>query len=211
MPISPTPPSGANTSSPCGAGHRQPASPPCSTSPAATACIVPSARRRTKRPRLVDGLELARRARRPAAPRGSACRGPRRARASRRGSRQSPRRGPIARAARPSRADSAANSVLGRRADAGGGEIGRGKVGAGRVMRAVDADADRRPRRPRLRSGCRRTCCGRSADRSAISARAASPAPECARRRRRAAPAPRRTTARRRASGGDGSVSSRLA
>ena len=112
------------------------------TSPAATVCIVPSARRRTKRPvsSMVSnwpasspspdltriGLptpaarasQSARIAAKPAPRFHCARRGDHRGRQRRE---QAFRRG----------------------ADAGGGEIGRRKIGAGRMMHAIDADPDR--------------------------------------------------------------------
>ena len=133
-------------------------------------------RRRTKRPRVVERLEGARalafggrHADRLAEARGArepvgADRGKARAAV--------PLRQP-----RHHRGRQRREQAFGRGADAGRGEIGRGKFGAGRMMRAVDADADARPPRPRLRSGCRRTCCGRSGGHSAISAPAAPASP----------------------------------
>ena len=67
---------------------------------------------------------------------------------------------PLRQARRASWPTSALNSACGRDRGAGGGEIGRGIIGIRRMARAIDADADRRrraARRPRLRSGCRRT------------------------------------------------------
>ena len=73
--------------------------------------------------------------------------------------------------------ESAANNLSGEARSTGRGEIGRREIGAGGMMRAIDADADHDGHRPRLRSGCRRTCSRRSEDRSAISAEAASETP----------------------------------
>ena len=116
------------------------------TSPAVTVCIVPSARRRTKRPlssmvsnwpvsspsarRHANGLAEARGAREPVgADRGKA------------------RAAVPLRQAGGHRGRQRRKQALGRGADAGRGKIGRRKFGPGRMMHAVDADADhdRRP------------------------------------------------------------------
>ena len=196
MPISPTPPSGANTSS---SADRPllPTSPPGTRRPPPRPALSrrrgaePSGRcRRCVSNRPAD-LAVAR------AARGSACRCRRRARASRRGSRQSPRRGPIARGAPTIAADSAREQALRRGADAGGGKIGRRIVGAVRMMHAIDADPDRD------------ASAALALDQDAGELVAVDqqivrpfqheprrPGPGCVRRWRRAARAPRRTTAR---------------
>ena len=93
-------------------------------------------------------------------------------------------------------ADSGANRLSGVGADAGRGEIGRRIIGAGRMMHAIDADADRHASSPspstRMPANLLRSI-SRSFGHFSTS-RLASPG--CARRWRRAAPAPRRTTAR---------------
>ena len=221
MPISPTPPSGANTSSCCGAAI----SSPCVGDPrsakhfaggdrlrrspsgeVAAAAGPASSRPRTRRS-----------ARAPAAARGSARRARPRARASRRGCAAKPCAAvPLREARAASRRDSAANSASRRHRDAGARKIGRRIVGA-----RPDGCAQLTPMpmttatgwpRSRPRSGCRRACRRRAADRSAISASSRGAEPRRARARpHHAAPAPRRTTVAAHALGGAGSVSSRLA
>ena len=140
------------------------------------------------------------------------CRGRRPARASRRGSRQSPRRGPIAPAGAAIAADSAVNSASGVTLDARGREIGGGKCGAGRMMPAVDADADRRRRAPAASPSIRMPASLRRRSEHVIrpfQRQSLRERWDTRRRSHHAARAPRRTTAAARDPAAPASVSSR--
>ena len=150
MPISPTPPSGANTSSPCG-----PAIPPylsgedgrerpfvvMNTSPAATACIVPSGRRRTKRPEASRASKVPAVSPSPVFTRTGLPIPAARDKPVRANCGEARTAIPL-REPRHQRGRERREQAVRRGADAGRGEIGRGMFGAVRVVRAVDADAD---------------------------------------------------------------------
>ena len=101
--------------------------------------------------------------------------------------------------------------ALGRGAHARRREVGRGKCRAGRMVHAIDADADRDRAALAFDQDAGELAAVDQARRSAISAQAVPRGPECARRPRRGAPAPRRTTVPARAPAATASVSSRLA
>ena len=149
MPISPTPPSGANTSSPCGPAIATPASRRSRKHVAGRdrfACVHPASRR-TRRPSssMVSNMPRALAvgsATRMGLPRPAA----RASQSARIAAKPAPRFHCASR--RSMAADSAREQAFRRGADAGGGEVGRRDSRAGRMVRAIDADADRRPRAP---------------------------------------------------------------
>ena len=79
------------------------------------------------------------------------------------------RHGPIAPAAARHCGRQLGEHAVGRGAHARSRKVGRGKRRAGRVVHAINADADRNRAHPRLRSRCRRICSRRSGRRLAIS------------------------------------------
>ena len=213
MPISPTPPSGANTSSSlgdvifAGAHPRRAARPPSGRRAAPVPCYplgraeIPP-RRRSPRPRRQSGAAGAgrhrprsRMSRRFPGLRGApatARRGRSRDRARPRGSRRSRRRGPIGGAAAAIAAARCRMQCHGRRLGAIGGKIGGLIFGSRQDDRGSSRRSRSQPRPgcPRPRSGCRRSCGRRTRDRSAISGRGARQARARQRRQRRAAQAP---------------------